>query len=64
MNFPILPVVQEIEAIGALGLDYLELAMDPPRAHRSQLRSQKKAILETLNERNLGLICHLPTFVQ
>lgn len=64
MNFPILPVEEEIQAIGALGLDYLELAMDPPRAHHTQLRSRKKALLKQLKASNLGLICHLPTFVQ
>ena len=33
MNFPIRPVLDEIQAIGSLGLDYFELAMDPPEAH-------------------------------
>jgi sugar phosphate isomerase/epimerase len=64
MNFPILPVEEEIEAIGALDLDYLELAMDPPRAHHTQLRSREKAIRRQLKALNLDLICHLPTFVQ
>jgi sugar phosphate isomerase/epimerase len=64
MNFPILPVVQEIEAIGALGLDYVELAMDPPQAHHTHLRRQKHAIRNSLAAWNLDLICHLPTFVQ
>ena len=29
MNFPIKPILDEIEDIAALGFDYLEMAMDP-----------------------------------
>ena len=35
MNFPVSPILQEIEAFAALGFDFLELAMDPPAAHVS-----------------------------
>lgn len=63
MNFPIRPVVKEIEEIGRLGFDYLELAMDPPRAHHSIIREQKQAIIRGLDEFKMGLVCHLPTFV-
>lgn len=30
MNYPIRPVLEEIEVIGTLGFDYRELAMDAP----------------------------------
>lgn len=30
MNFPVIPVLEEIDTIARLGFDYLELAMDPP----------------------------------
>ena len=30
MNYPVWPVLQEMEAISELGFDYVELAMDPP----------------------------------
>lgn len=63
MNFPIRPVLEEIHAIGALGFDYLELAMDPPQAHWEKLRRQGGAIRKALDRHALGLICHLPTFV-
>jgi hypothetical protein len=33
MNFPVVPVLDEIETFARLGFDYLELAMDPPMAH-------------------------------
>ena len=63
MNFPVKPVVEEIHAAAFLAMDYLELAMDPPCAHYSRLREQKEAITTALRRNNLGLVCHLPTFV-
>ena len=63
MNFPITPVLDEIDAFARLGFDYLELAMDPPMAHHSILTSSKKAIIQALKDNGLGLVCHLPTFV-
>ncbi len=63
MNFPIRPILQEIEEIASLGFDYLELAMDPPRAHFRMIRQQRDEILKALDRYNMGLICHLPTFV-
>ena len=63
MNFPVMPVLDEIDAIARLGFDYLELAMDPPKAHHSTLSSSKKAIISVLKDSGLGLVCHMPTFV-
>jgi sugar phosphate isomerase/epimerase len=63
MNFPIRPVLDEIHSIGALGFDYLELAMDPPEAHWETLRQERGAIREALDHYGMGLVCHLPTFV-
>ena len=63
MNFPIKPVLEEVEAIAKLGFDYLELAMDPPQAHYKILNQQKDAIRSALERYNMGLVCHLPTFV-
>ncbi len=63
MNFPVRPLRKEIEAIGALGFDYLELTMDAPMAHHEVLRQQKAQILKALADGGLGLVCHLPTFV-
>jgi sugar phosphate isomerase/epimerase len=63
MNFPILPVLDEIESTARLGFDYLELAMDPPMAHHSILAAIKKDIGRALKDNDLGLVCHLPTFV-
>ena len=63
MNFPVTPVLQEIETFARLGFDYLELAMDPPMAHYSTIAKEKKAIVRALTAHGLGLICHLPTFV-
>ena len=63
MNFPIKPVLEEIEAIAKLGFDYLELAMDPPQAHYKILNQQIDAIRSALERSNMGLVCHLPTFL-
>jgi sugar phosphate isomerase/epimerase len=63
MNFPIKPVVDELEDIAAMGFDYLELAMDPPRAHYTIIRQHKNSVLKALNSHSMGVICHLPTFV-
>ena len=63
MNFPVTPVLDEIETFARLGFDYLELAMDPPMAHHSTLSSSRAAITRALNDSGLGLICHLPTFL-
>jgi sugar phosphate isomerase/epimerase len=63
MNFPIKPVVEEIKAAAALGMDYVELAMDPPCAHFSQLLESKASIMTALSDHGLGLVCHMPTFV-
>ena len=63
MNFPIRPILDELEEINMLGFDYLELAMDPPQAHHRMIRQQKKKLLKALDGFKMGLICHLPCFV-
>jgi sugar phosphate isomerase/epimerase len=63
MNFPVTPVLDEIETFARLNFDYLELAMDPPMAHHRILSSTRKAIVQALKVTGLGLVCHLPTFL-
>ncbi len=63
MNHPIRPLLQEIDVLAGLGLDLLELAMDPPQAHHGQVREQSGAIARKLEKFGLALVCHLPTFV-
>ena len=63
MNFPIRPLLRELEEIGKLGFDYLELTMDPPEAHHRMIFQKRKALLNGLDRFHMGLICHLPTFV-
>jgi sugar phosphate isomerase/epimerase len=63
MNFPVRPVLDEIELIARLGFDYIEIAMDPPMGHYSVLSSRHTAISHALKENHLDVICHLPTFV-
>ena len=63
MNFPIRPLLDEVESIASLGFDYLELAMDPPGAHYSTVREQKGELLKALEQKDMGLVCHLPCFL-
>jgi sugar phosphate isomerase/epimerase len=63
MNFPVKPVIEELEEISRLGFDYLELAMDPPQAHCGIIRQEREDILRALDRCNMKIICHLPTFV-
>jgi sugar phosphate isomerase/epimerase len=63
MNFPVRPVLEELEQIALLGFDYLELSMDPPQAHHSTLLHQKSEILRRLNDFGMQLVCHMPTFL-
>ena len=63
MNSPIRPLLEELEAFSRLGFDYLELTMDPPRAHYKTIHKQKENLLRALDRCQMSLICHLPTFV-
>lgn len=63
MNFPVKPILQEIEEIGELGFDYLELTLDPPEATPQKILSQKQLLQKILHRYRMGLIGHLPTFV-
>jgi sugar phosphate isomerase/epimerase len=63
MNFPIRPLLDEVESIASLGFDYLELAMDPPGAHHTVVREKKDDLLQALEEKKMGIVCHLPSFL-
>lgn len=63
MNFPVTPVLAEIETFARMGFDYLELSMDPPMAHHTTISADRKRITRALADAGLGLVCHLPTFV-
>ncbi len=63
MNFPIKPLLQEIEEIGEMGFDYVELTMDPPEATPQNILAQKRQIQDLLHQYRMGIIGHLPTFV-
>lgn len=63
MNFPVIPVVEEIHSFAGLGFDYLELAMDPPEAHYSIVSENRLAITKALADHEMEIVCHLPTFV-
>jgi len=64
MNNPLKPILEEIDRISKLGVDFIELTVDAPEATAEKLSSQKDAILERISKYNLELMFHLPTFVQ
>lgn len=63
MNSPLRPLLQEIHEIGRMGFDYLELTMDPPQAHHTLIRKQRRHVLDGLDQYGMAVVCHLPTFV-
>ncbi len=63
MNFPIKPLLKEIEEIGEMGFDYVELTMDPPEATPQKILAQTKGIQELLHRYGMEITGHLPTFV-
>lgn len=63
MNFPVKPLLQEMQEIGEMGFNYVELTMDPPEATPQKILSQKRSIRELLDRYGMGIIGHLPTFV-
>ncbi|MFZ1986816.1 MAG: sugar phosphate isomerase/epimerase family protein [Desulfatitalea sp.] len=63
MNSPLRPLLQEVETLGKLGFDYLEVTMDAPYAHCTVIREHKDVLLKALDRYGLALVCHLPTFV-
>ena len=63
MNFPIRPVLSELEDFARLGFDFIEIAMDAPEGHYRKLHEQKGAIRSALERYDMGMVCHLPTFV-
>ena len=63
MNSPLRPLLKEIEALGKLDFDYIEVTMDAPYAHHSVIKAQKAEIFRALDGCGMDLVCHLPTFV-
>jgi len=63
MNFPVNAILDELAEFAAQGFDYLELTLDPPRAHYRQVLDERETIQKALKRRDMELICHMPTFV-
>jgi sugar phosphate isomerase/epimerase len=62
-NFHVKPLLEEIQLIGELGFDYVELSMDPPEATPEGILTQKNDIQRLLDQYHMELLVHLPTFV-
>lgn len=63
MNFPIKPVLEELEKISNLGFDYFELTLDPPCAHYATVLEMENELVQALKQYSMEVVCHLPTFV-
>jgi sugar phosphate isomerase/epimerase len=63
MNLPIKPVVEEIEQLGRLGFDYIELTIDAPECTPEKIIKSRHTIKDLLHSYDLELIAHLPTFI-
>ena len=63
MNHPARSILGELEAFAGLGFDFLELTLDPPEAHYSQVRRIRPQLLQDLQRWGMDLVCHMPTFV-
>jgi len=63
MNLPTVSVVDEIEALGKLGFDYIELTIDAPEATPEMIIKNKDLIKNALSAHQLGVMGHLPTFL-
>ncbi|MEM3574662.1 MAG: sugar phosphate isomerase/epimerase [Candidatus Bathyarchaeia archaeon] len=64
MNFPARPVLAELEAIGRMGFDFIELTMDPPEATPEKLLANREPISDALSAHGMDAIAHLPCFVR
>lgn len=63
MNLPTKSIVKEIEEIGKLGFDYIELTIDAPEATPEIILKNQDKIRGTLSAYQLEVVGHLPTFV-
>jgi sugar phosphate isomerase/epimerase len=63
MNSPVRPILEEIRSIGEMGFHFVELTMDAPQAHYSIVDAQREAIIQGLARFQMGVVCHLPTFI-
>ncbi|MFO7838559.1 MAG: sugar phosphate isomerase/epimerase family protein [Desulfosalsimonadaceae bacterium] len=63
MNSPLSSLMQEVEALGKLDFDYIEVTMDAPYAHHSVIKAQQAEFRHALDRFGMDLVCHLPTFV-
>lgn len=63
MNLPTKSIIKEIEELGKLGFDYIELTIDAPEATPEIILKDKDRIKETLSAHQLEIMAHLPTFL-
>ncbi len=64
MNFPVRPILAELEAIGRMGFDFIELTIDPPEATPERLLANRGSISDALSAHGIWAIAHLPCSVR
>jgi len=63
MNNPRKNVIQEIKLLGEYGFDYVDLTIEYPEATPEKLRAQSKELKRALASYKLGLVGHMPWFL-
>jgi sugar phosphate isomerase/epimerase len=63
MNNPRMSLIDEVKSIGDFGFDYMDLTLEYPQATVEMIRSQMGELKETLASYNLGLVGHMPWFL-
>ena len=63
MNSPLLDLKQEIERVGQSPFDYIEITLDPPEAHYRDVAAHAPELRGLLQQHDLAVVCHMPTFV-
>ncbi len=63
MNLPTRPILEEIEAIGKLRFDYIELTIDAPESTPEKILKQQDDIRDLLSSCRMEVVGHLPTFI-
>jgi sugar phosphate isomerase/epimerase len=63
MNNPRNNLLDEVRLFGEYGFDYVDLTVEYPQATPDKIRSDMKALKDLLSTYNLGLVGHMPWFL-
>jgi sugar phosphate isomerase/epimerase len=63
MNNPRKKLLEEVRLFGDFGFDYVDLTVEYPQATPEKVRANMKALQDTLSTYNMGLVGHMPWFL-